>query len=318
MITIVRNGISHELEVDVLEELQPFDWSRGRVRVEEFTACSPFRDESSPSFSINLISGQWIDFGSSDHYSKGNLVTLLSYLHNDTPTEVETYLLEKYGIDFMDTDSLELNFNLSLEDQVEKKIITLEDYKQYSYRHNYLNGRGINEKVQRAFKIGYDKKGKAIAIPWFDKDGNIINVKFRSVSTKRFYYFPTGQAIKNHLYGMHFVFKLNLKRVFIVESEIDALYLWSCGFPAIALGGSNISAAQQQLILRSPITDLVIATDNDAVGRQIRERIISNFVGYTELHDLNLPPNVKDVNELSPTRLTALAKNTNEVNIKII
>jgi len=288
------------------------------VRVEEFTACSPFRDESSPSFSINLISGQWIDFGSSDHYSKGNLVTLLSYLHNETPLEIETYLLEKYGIDFMDTDSLELNFNLSLEDQVEKKIITLEDYKQYSYRHNYLNGRGINEKVQRAFKIGYDKKGKAIAIPWFDKDGNIINVKFRSVSTKRFYYYPTGQAIKNHLYGMHFVFKLNLKRVFIVESEIDALYLWSCGFPAIALGGSNISAAQQQLILRSPITDLVIATDNDAVGRQIRERIISSFVGYTELHDLILPSTVKDVNELSPARLTSLAKNTSEVNIKII
>jgi DNA primase len=318
MITIIRNGTEHELDVDVLEELQPFDWNRGRVRVNEFTACSPFRNEGSPSFSINTETGQWIDFGSEDEYSKGNLVTLLSYLHNLTPNEVETYLLEKYGIDFMDTDSLELNFNLTLEEKIEAKIISLEDYKEYSYRHNYLNSRGISEKVQRAFKIGYDKKGKAVAIPWFDTEGNIINVKFRSVSTKRFYYFPTGQAIKNHLYGMHFVFKLGLKRVFIVESEIDALYLWSCGFPAIALGGSNISAAQQRLILRSPIEELVIATDNDAVGRQIRERIINEFVGYTTLHDLILPTTVKDVNELSPTRLKSLANNTNEVNINII
>ncbi|MGG0487237.1 toprim domain-containing protein [Priestia aryabhattai] len=317
MINVLRNGREYELNVDVLDELSPFEWRRARPKERELVACSPFRDESSPSFSINLETGLWKDFGSTDEYSQGNLITLLSYLHNDTPLEIEKYLLEKYGIDFQDEDTLELNINLSLEEEEKEKIITIDEYKPYAFRHVYLSGRGVSEKIQRAFKIGYDKKGKAIAIPWFNKDGEIINVKFRSINTKRFYYFPTGQAIKNHVYGIHFIFRMNIKKAYIVESEIDALYLWSCGFPAIALGGSNLSKPQIQLIHRSPIETLVIATDNDAVGRVVRDKIIKEFVGYKDLQDLVLPPQAKDVNDVVPERLKVLAENTSEVNIKL-
>jgi DNA primase len=62
---------------------------------------------------------------------------------------------------------------------------------------------------------------------------------------------------------MHFVNKLGCETVYVVESEIDCLYLWSHGKPAIALGGSNMSQVQRQLILRSPIKTLVLSTDND-------------------------------------------------------
>lgn len=318
MINILRNGREYELNVDVLEELSPFEWNRARPKERELVACSPFRDEKSPSFSINLETGLWKDFGSTDTYSQGNLVSLLSYLQNETPEDVERYLLEKYGIDFQDEDTLELNIHLSMDEEEKPKTISLDEYKPYAFRHSYLNGRGVSERVQRSFKIGYDKKGKAIAIPWFNKDGEIINVKFRSISTKRFYYFPNGQAIKNHIYGMNFIYRMNIKKAFLVESEIDALYLWSCGFPAIALGGSNMSKPQIQLIHRSPIETLVIATDNDAVGRSVREKVIKEFVGYKELHDLVLPSTAKDVNEVAPERLKVLAENTSEVNIKLI
>ncbi|MDQ0976593.1 DNA primase [Neobacillus niacini] len=312
MITIKRNDMEHELPVDVLEELNFYDWNRAKLKTDEMVCCSPFRTDGSPSFSINLTTGLWIDFGSADFYSKGNLVTLLSFLRNETPIEVENYLLEKYGIDLSDVTKLSLNIDFNFETKVDT-IISIDEYKQYAYRSPYLAGRGISEKVQRAFKIGFDKKAKAVAFAWHDYKGNIINVKFRSTKTKQFFYYPEGQAIANHFYGMHFIYKLGIEKAFIVESEIDALYLWSHGFPAIALGNSKFNDARKQLLLRSPIKTLVIASDNDQVGREVRDKIVKAVVGYKDLHEIVFPDYAKDVNDLKPEQLKEVCTNTAQV-----
>jgi DNA primase len=300
----------YELDIDVLEELDPYDWYRGRVRVQEFTACSPFRNESSPSFSINLETGLWIDFGAGieEYYKKGDIVLLLSYLRAEDNRSVEDYLIEKYGIDLGDTEKLQLGLNLTLE-EVTPFTMSLDEYKQYAFRHPYLGGRGITETVQKAFKVGYDTKRKAIALPWMDIYGKIINVKFRSVNSKMFFYLPDGQQLRNHIYGMNFVYKLGCETVYVCESEIDCLYLWSHGKPAIALGGSNMSAKQRQLILRSPITQLVIATDNDLAGEKIKDKIVGNLNGLIKLSEIELPVGVKDVNDLAPNRLLPVLEN---------
>ncbi|MCY8256434.1 toprim domain-containing protein [Bacillus spizizenii] len=318
MITIRRNEVDYELNVDVLEELSYYDWNRARVKSEEMVACSPFRDEHSPSFSINLETGLWIDFGSIDEaYNKGNLITLLSFLRNETPQEVEDFLLEKYGIDLSDVDKLELNFDFNVETKV-KPIIGIEEYKQYAFRSPYLGKRGISEKVQRAFKIGFDKKSNAVAFPWMDIHGQIVNIKFRSTKSKQFYYHPTGQPLRDHIYGLHFIYKLRHETAYLVESEVDALYLWSHGFPAIALGGSKISDKRKQLLLRSPIKKLVLATDNDSVGQEIREKVKRLLVGHTELYEIVLPDNVKDVNDLTPEQLKGVCNNAKPSEISLL
>jgi len=311
----IRN---YELEIDVMEELEPYEWDKGRPRTGEFTACSPFRSDGSPSFSINTETGQWIDFGSSnDLYSKGSLVLLLSFLRSETPDEVEDYLLEKYGIDLTDVETLELNIDLS---EVEKppRIITLEEYKQYAFKHPYLGTRKISDKVQRAFKTGFDKKSKAVALAWSDVHGNIVNVKFRSIKSKQFFYFPDGQQLRNHIYGLHFIYKMNCKRVYIVESEIDCLYLWSCGLPCIALGGSKLSDIRKNLLLRSPIETLVIATDNDAVGEEVKQKIVKAAIGHKNLEEVHMPLNVKDVNEMTPEQIIEMDKNATPLGFSFI
>jgi DNA primase len=316
MITIKRDNVEYELDVDVLEELNYYDWNRARVKAEEMIACSPFRDEKSPSFSINLETGLFIDFGSDDLFSRGNLITLLSFLRNETPQEIEDYLLEKYGIDLSDVSKLKLNFDLKIETKVNVNI-DIETYKQFAYRSPYLATRGITEKVQRAFKIGYDKRNKAVAIPWFDTKGNIVNIKFRSTKSKKFFYFADGQPIRNHIYGMHFIYRSEIKKIYIVESEIDALFLWSNGFPAVALGGSNVSEKQKQLLLRCPANEFVLATDNDKVGKEIRKKLIAMFIGSKTLSELVLPESVKDVNELNSDQIKALANDTKPVEFRI-
>lgn len=297
------------LAIDVLEELSPYEFYKARNRGTELTSCSPFRSEDSPSFSINLENGQWIDFGASgDSHGKGNFISLLSFLRGEPYEQTEQYLIDKYGITKRNVDNITLNINLEPPKR-NNRIITLDEYKQYAYRHPYLKGRGISEKVQNAFKIGYDRKNKAVAFPWFDVDGNIVNVKFRSVRSKHFHY-ADGQPIRNHLYGIHFIKKLLPSRpekfAYIVESEIDALYLWTNGLPAVAIGGSNITKQQIGLLKRSPIRQLIIATDNDEVGQKVKSKITSELLGFMELYEIQIPDGKKDVNDLTEEEIKSI------------
>ncbi|MFR7272426.1 toprim domain-containing protein [Streptococcus pneumoniae] len=313
---IRKNGFEYDIDVDIREELSYFDWHRANPKGNEMLACSPFRDEHTPSFAVNLETGLWQDFGGFGSQSKGNIITLLSYLRNETPSEIEEYLLDKYGIDLSDVDKLELNIDFNI-DNVINTVISNEDYRKYAFRSPYLEKRGISEKVQRAFRIGYDKSSKAVSFPWQDINGNIVNIKFRSTTSKQFFYYPKGQQLRNHIYGLHFIYRLKSEIVFLVESEIDALYLWTHGFPAIAIGGSKISDKRKQLLLRSPIKRLVLATDNDAVGNEIREKVTEMLIGSKEIYEIHFPENVKDVNDLSPDELIKVCNSAKPRNISL-
>ena len=80
-----------------------------------------------------------------------------------------------------------------------------------------------------------------LIIPWRDKKGEIIRYQFRSISSKKFWYSKEGEDIKFNLFGLSEVIKRGIKKVYITESAIDTLYLWSLGIPAIATSTSCIS-----------------------------------------------------------------------------
>lgn len=305
------------LMVDVLEELQAYDWNRGRVRGEKFLACSPFRSERRPSFAVHLETGVWIDSGAhNEEWKKGNLVKLLAFLRNETYEETEEYLLTKYGIP-EDEDELTLNPSLSLEEK-KPRIIAPDELKPYQFRHPYLERvRRIPEEVQRIFRIGYDRQNRAVTFPWMDRRGNIVNVKFRSIDSKVFWYMSGGQRVRNHVYGLYFIYRLGKKTAYLVESEIDAMYLWSQGYPAIALGGANLSDEQRKLILQSPIEKLILATDNDRAGRRIRACLIERMFGIIDLQEILFDANVKDVNELPPYELKKAVENPVDITFSL-
>lgn len=293
-----------EVDVDVAEELEPYmdSFYKVRVRGEKLQSCSPFRDEKTPSFAVNLDTGVWIDSGAEDeHWMKGNFVKLLAFLMGVTYDEAEEYLWQKYRTIYADMDNWTLEVNLPQEK--EYRIVSKEELQPYLYRHPYLTKRGIEEKVQKAFKIGYDKEHQAVVIVWHDKDGNMINFKFRSVKDKRFWYLSDGQPIKQHIFGLHFIHKMNLKTVFAVESETDAMYLWSWGVPAIALGSAHMSEKQEKLILNSPITDLVLAFDRDKAGFRCRADVKKRLMGKVELWEMPIPDGCKDVNDIPEDKI---------------
>lgn len=304
---ILVRGI--ELDIDVREEIERYEWRNVRDKGVEFVCCSPFRDEKHASFSINLETGLWIDFGSyDDHWKKGNLVRLLAWLEDTTEEDIEDGLLEGYGYEVDDEENrLEIDLDATAARQ---KFFEKEDVAPYSTpEYGYLEGRGVSRSVQDAFGIGYDRKGKgAVAFFWRDAfTGAIVNIKFRLIHEKKFYYADGGQQVKNHLYGLWEARQAGHHDLYLVESEIDALYLWSVGIPAIALGGSFLSESQKEIVVRSDIESLVIATDNDEAGNRVRRQIRRELGGDVILRDLVLPEGA-DVNDLSPEQLKEIPR----------
>jgi 5S rRNA maturation endonuclease (ribonuclease M5) len=311
----------YDVDVNVEEELRMFDWVSATWKEDRLICCSPFRDEVHPSFAVHLDTGVFIDSGGDGEWRKGHFVKLLSWLRNETWTETQEYLLEKYfQLYFKDTDSLELNFDGWVTKKKEEVILPDETLQQFAYRHPYLERvRGIEDKYQRALKIGYDNEKQAIAIPHYDKDKRLINIKFRAVKDKRFWYYHTGQPVGQHLWGLWLVILKGWKRVFLVESEIDAMTLLKNGIPAIAVCGSQMTRRQRSLILEhSGIDTLVLATDNDKAGRRLKESIVQSLNGLIELEEMWFPEWYKDVNDIPTNELLKYTCNTKAISFKFL
>lgn len=139
----------YELDLDILEELENFTFTSSRIRGNKFQSCSPFRNEKSPSFAVNLDNGTWIDSGAvTEDYRKGNFISLLAYLRSETYSDIEDYLIEKYGTILGDVEALELEINLSKESEKPKQPVFNKKVRELSFnKHDYLSRRGISKEV---------------------------------------------------------------------------------------------------------------------------------------------------------------------------
>lgn len=288
-----------EVPVNIWSELEPYldHFKDYKVRGDKLQASSPFRYERHPSFAVNLDNGTWIDSGSpTDLYHKGNFVSLLAYLRQEEYQDTEEYLLEAYHIRMEDVDKLQLKIDLS---QETPKVFKWEDMKHLHYRHPYLGRRGILRVVQHLFLVGYDKEHEAIALPWISTKKEIINIKYRSIRYKQFFYEQDGQLTKNYVYGLAQCIYKGYKAVTIVEAEIDAMSLWTIGVAGVATGHAGINARQIQLLINAGIEEITIMTDADEAGWRFGEllekELPKHFITYkTDI----LRYGVKDVNDL--------------------
>lgn len=301
----------HLLEVNYEEELEQYlhRLEKAQQRGNKIQACSPFRNENHPSWAVNLDNGSWVDSGAdSESERKGSFISLLAFFRGETFEETSEYLFEKYSHFLDDADGLKLNLDLKLEEP-EVAVLGADKYEDVvGIPSGYLTGRGITLKTQAYFQTGMGRNKDAVALPWHDAMGRIINIKYRSIKGKDFWFSKGGQPIKNHVYGLFAIKKHGFKEVWCVESEIDALYLWSMGIPAIAFGGASINDIQKKLILNTEIESLIIATDNDVVGHRFANVLKNEFGGIFNCSRISFPEGVKDVNEMTPEQLKQASK----------
>ena len=309
-----------EVPVNIWAELEPYldHFGDYRIRGDKLQACSPFRYERHPSFAVNLENGTWIDSGSpTDLYHKGNFVALLAYLRQEEYQDTEDYLFQAYHIMLEDAERLQLKIELQQESTVGVTYEWFKDFPQLQFRHPYLLKRGITKEVQRLFCIGFDKEHEAIAMPWFNSDKKTINVKFRSIRYKQFFYLQDGQLTRNYVYGLPQCKALGYKDVAIVESEIDCMYLWSNGIPAVAMGHAGINKNQIQLLLNAGIEIVTFASDNDEAGERFRIEMRKKLPKLFTCYELEIPYMYKDVNDIPQRELKQLQENRRLSNISL-
>lgn len=290
----------HKMNIDIRAELEDFPWDRARWTYDKLIAVSPFRAERTPSFFVNLETGGWHDSGAADpEWQSGNFTKLLAYLRGETIPETIEYLRSKYGEDaHYDEEEIPQIKPLKISEPQSYKPLCAEVLDQYRYRHPYLGRRGISEAVQRLMRIGYDKRSQAVTIPWFNADGTLGNVMYRSVTGKTFWYARGGRPIREMVYGIDVIYSRKIKHAVIVEAPIDAMTIMGAGFPAIAVGGTAFSVAKRDLILRSPIEEITVLRDNDGPGRMLQRKIIDDLIPHINVKVAIVPSKYgKDAND---------------------
>jgi DNA primase len=280
------------MEIDIRAELEKYSWTRPRWSSDKLIAASPFRYDKTPSFFVNFTgeyAGCWGDSGAYDQeWASGNFVKLLSFLRNETYEETEEYLRGEYGWQDASEDGNVKLIPINLRIQRVRQSLSADILANYIEDYTYLMKRGISERVQRQMGVLYDRESRAAVIPW-----GLANVKFRTVYGKTFWYYKGGRPIRELVYGIDQAQATTI----ICEAEIDAMSWVEAGYAAVAVGGASFNGWKRDMILRSPIEEIIIATDNDKAGGKLRREIEEAMKGHVRVRQAYVRADCKDANE---------------------
>jgi twinkle protein len=164
-----------------------------------------------------------------------------------------------------------------------------------------LNKRGISEETCRryGYAVGTDSRGTMVQIaPYYDvKTGRLVAQKTRT-ATKEFKILGNGKKIP--LFGLQLA-RRGGKMIIITEGEIDAMSISQAmgnTWPAVSLpnGGGTLDALQASLEFLETYEKVILAFDNDEVGKVALEAALELF-SPGKAHVLELGT-YKDANEM--------------------
>ena len=142
------------------------------------------------------------------------------------------------------------------------------------YKHPYLEGRGVSEAMARTFGIGWfggrGSMAGRLVLPIYNEKGELVAYAGRSIDgSEPKYKFPAGFRKSLELYNLHRAIGEgnSRRRVVVVEGFFDCLKVSAAGFPCVALMGSSMSEAQEQLIARH-FNVACVLLDGDEAGQE--------------------------------------------------
>ncbi len=173
--------------------------------------------------------------------------------------------------------------------------------KNFEYYHDYMWYRKLSKEVVDLFEVGYDPVKNMITFPVRDEKGRLVFITARSVVTKRF---EIPETVKKPIYLLYYILQKRITNVAVVESQINALYLWSLNIPAICLFGTG-SKYQMDILKRCGIRVFNLFFDGDEAGRKGARRFKAAMPDDIIVNTFILPDN-KDINDLTPDEITDL------------
>lgn len=177
--------------------------------------------------------------------------------------------------------------------KVQYSTIPEEELDKYRFIHPYMYERKLTDELIEMFDIGYDKLHDCITFPVRNLEGETVFFNRRSVRSK-FHQYGEDDPKTEFLYGHYELnafreyFDEPITQVFVTESVINCLTLWSLKIPAVALmgvGGGN----QINLLKRLPYRTIVLALDPDNAGQKAQEKIYKQIKRNKIVRFLNYP-----------------------------
>ena len=174
--------------------------------------------------------------------------------------------------------------------------------------HAYLYERGLTAETAKTFGVGYFAgKGSMhdrIVIPIHNRMGELVAYAGRAIDgSEPRYKFPVGFHKSLELF--------NLRRVrgevsaVLVEGFFDCMKVTQAGFPCVALMGSAMSKAQEEL-LREQFGHVIVMLDGDEAGRVAAEGIVDRLQQVVYQVELVELPHGLQPDELSDDEIHAL------------
>lgn len=254
--------------------------------------------ENKPSCQVyTKMDNENVQYGMCHCFACGYTATLpqfVGYCFDEDESFGTEWLLQRCVIGFV--SELETSFlpKIELNKKCLKKYLNESELLNYNYYHNYMWKRKLTKDVVDKFEVGYDPKTDCITFPVRDDKGNLLFITRRSVKNKKFF---IPSLVDKPVYLLYYIKQNSITKCFVVESQIDALTLWTYGLPSIATFGQP-SKHQIELLNTSGIRTFITLFDNDNAGYRFDNMFNKLIQKDVFVHNLHVPSPYKDVNDV--------------------
>lgn len=295
--------LRQQLCLNHIDKLSKLEYKQNNIRV--ICPIHSNGHERTPSCDILLIDKGDVPAGTVHCFGCGYKASFLKFVADCLDTSfrkasewilsVSRYSLRAVTRDIDDIDLPDTNVK-----QKEEKIVSLEELKSYDYIHPYMFKRKLTDEVIQKFEVGYDPKLDAITFPVY-VNGKCRFVCKRYVSYKRF---DMPKDIVKPVYGADYL--TNCSDVYVCESVINALTLWSWGYEAVALFGIG-TEYQIDILKKLNQRKFILCLDGDEAGRKGTKKLYDSL--DNKLVFIKVIPEGKDVNDLTKEEFDELEEN---------
>tara|TARA_R110000824_G_scaffold145924_4_gene314481 strand:- start:2855 stop:3763 length:909 start_codon:yes stop_codon:yes gene_type:complete len=281
---------------------------------EQFIIHCPFHEDGRQSCSINIEKGMWICFAGC---GQGSLKSFIWKLSGKPWHEIRVeFESPDLGFDF------ETDFNNFLDDlarEIEPELTGsyIQDVKTVSSNEvwtyeipsdHWIYKRGFQASTLITWDCQSNKYNDLI-IPCKNRVGKDLGWISRRVQANPKYLYSKGFQKSKTLFGLNRLPK-TVDTLIIVEGALDCMWLDQHGYTAVGILGAMMSKAQVALVSAIQPTEIILALDNDEAGRKGISKATVDLKDGFLLSYLNLPENVKDIQEIRQTNvLHELVKN---------
>ena len=266
----------------------------------------PFHKDNRPSMRVNLKTDSYICFAYPDgnECGKGHIRNLVAKYYDISLMRAD--MLSPPLPLTEDSIILPEGYGFEKENRREKKIILLPEV-ELEYNRNilprFILERGFTKKFLREWQCGTDEKSVGLMVPAEDEHRRIIGGIVRRPDGYQPKYMYTKNFPRNKsLFGLGKLLEHgnnnDIPYVIVVEGVLDALWLWQCGYPSLALLGGTLSIPQKILMTKLPTKEIVLCFDNDKVGKNVSDSVLNEMSKFFFISRMDIPSKYKDIQDV--------------------